>query len=278
MARLPYIGPTTLSAGTLEGIGKIGSDYRAANAKEAMDKEIMEGLKSNDPMKMAELSIKYPEMGKQIKDAFGMTSQKTEGIATDTYKRTLSDPDNAAQHLQEGIDRVQEAGGTPTNMQRDLDLYNQNPKAAMDMFNMALASYDGKSYKALVKQREADAKKKTFQQGSGKMSGYVFDQESGSYSIAPETKQRLADKARAEVEKEGKLDVKVTRDINKDVTGLIGGAKDIHDAATSLETLKASSSPVSQLAAVFKLMKALDPFPSVPSVTFIIVNKCDVTL
>lgn len=160
MARPNYIGPTPVSGAMLAGIGQLGSDYREKNKKEVMDKEILEAAQSNNPEKMAEVSIKYPEMGKQIKEAFGILNPDTEKAATSAYQQAYVNPDNAEKYLEQGIAEVKGKGGTPTNMMRDLDLYRQNPEAAIEMFGMSLAALDGPGYKALASQRAAKLKAK----------------------------------------------------------------------------------------------------------------------
>ena len=59
------------------------------------------------------------------------------------------------------------------------------------------------------------------------------------------------------------LDAKGRQSVNKDITGFTKGTMSIYDAAKSLSSLQASSSPASKLAAVFKFMKALDPTSAV---------------
>lgn len=51
--------------------------------------------------------------------------------------------------------------------------------------------------------------------------------------------------------------------ISKEVGGYIGPTQEIYEAAESLDSLKASSSPAAQNAAMFKFMKALDPSSTV---------------
>jgi hypothetical protein len=57
----------------------------------------------------------------------------------------------------------------------------------------------------------------------------------------------------------GGLSADTRQKINKDITPLVKGTEGIHSAARSLESLSLNSSPASQIAAVFKYMKALDP-------------------
>lgn len=104
---------------------------------------------------------------------------------------------------------------------------------------------------------------KKYTQGSGEMSGLVFDEQTGTYKEDPVAKRMLEQKALAErmkaLEGDGKVDAKTRAAINKDVTSLLKDTVGIRDSAASLDDLKKNSSPAAKLAAVFKFMKALDP-------------------
>jgi hypothetical protein len=72
------------------------------------------------------------------------------------------------------------------------------------------------------------------------------------------------DKAKLDFEKSkltgaGGLDATTRQKINKDITPIVKSTEGIHSAASSLDALKKNSTAASQLAAVFKFMKALDP-------------------
>lgn len=98
-----------------------------------------------------------------------------------------------------------------------------------------------------------------FQQGTGDMSGYSFNPQTGEFSIDESVKSHLEGKAKNKAKERADLDAKDRRGINSDVTGLVKDAVLINNAAIDLAKLKETSSPMDQLAAVFKLMKALDP-------------------
>jgi len=87
----------------------------------------------------------------------------------------------------------------------------------------------------------------------------VWDSKTSSYSIDPVAKEYLEGKARAKAQEGGKLGVKDIQGINKDVTALTKDVGGITKAASTLESLKDSSSPAAKLAAVFAFMKSIDP-------------------
>lgn len=114
--------------------------------------------------------------------------------------------------------------------------------------------------KGFIESHKSVAEDKTkLQQGTGDMSGYSFNPDTGEFKLQEDIAAALKEKAAAKASEKTAIDAKDRLSINKDVTGLISGSNQIYKAAQDLKTLKSSSSPTSQLAAVFKLMKALDP-------------------
>lgn len=98
-----------------------------------------------------------------------------------------------------------------------------------------------------------------FEQASKKgMLGYVFNKDTGVYSIDPALKVQLDKQAEALAGKEN-LTPKDVAGVNNKITALTSGVRGIHTAANDLVALEKSSSPSAQLAAIFKFMKALDP-------------------
>lgn len=104
-----------------------------------------------------------------------------------------------------------------------------------------------------------EEKTKGFSQATGKgMQGYIFNNDTGEYSIDPNLKAQLDASAKAMAGKES-LGAKDVAGINDKVTALTSGVRGIYAAANDLNALEKSSSPSAQLAAIFKFMKALDP-------------------
>ncbi len=63
--------------------------------------------------------------------------------------------------------------------------------------------------------------------GTGEMSGYVFDPATGEYSISPEIKEALAQKAQGKVEEGAKLSAKDIKDRLIDNAHLFGVPADL---------------------------------------------------
>jgi len=96
----------------------------------------------------------------------------------------------------------------------------------------------------------------TKERGEGAL---VWDSKTSSYTIDPVARDYLEGKAKAKAQEGGKLGVKDIQGINKDVTALTKDVGGITKAASTLESLRDSSSPAAKLAAVFAFMKSIDP-------------------
>lgn len=246
----------------ITGLGQVTSERREKQAEieaqKQMQAEMQTAMQSGDPSKISAFMRKNPQMADVVQKSMGFEDEMVKTQAVDFMGGLLATPEEQWSGLfKERIEMLESQGRDPTDTLNVMKAWADNPEQGKKMVETLLATSDPdafEAYKSSIAEDVGD-----FQMGTGAMSGYVFDKETGKFSIDPEVKMRLQEKATAEAAKKGALSVKVTRDINKDVTGLVKGARDITDSAKALETLKASSSPISQLAAVFKLMKALDP-------------------
>lgn len=121
---------------------------RFEDAKAAMTA----AFQSGDPDQIMQASIDYPELQKTGEMMFGFTNDKTKEVVRDTYRRVLSDPQNAQQYLQDGINRVAEFGGKPVNMTTDLGMFLKNPDAAYKSVRSGFALIAPEEYKAMFPQ------------------------------------------------------------------------------------------------------------------------------
>jgi len=99
----------------------------AESAKRAM----AEAFQSGDPAAIRQAVIQYPEIAETATQMFGFTNDQTEQVARETYRRALSDPENAAAYLDAGIETVSQFGGRPSMMTADLQMLQENPEAAL---------------------------------------------------------------------------------------------------------------------------------------------------
>lgn len=101
---------------------------------------VSSAFESGDVNAIRQAMIQYPEMAEQAKNAFGFTNEQTERVARETYRRVLSDPENAPAYMQQGIQQVAEFGGRPTMMTQDLQMLQENPEAALQNIRAGYAA------------------------------------------------------------------------------------------------------------------------------------------
>lgn len=241
-----------------EDEARVRAEERFQQVKEAGKAAIDSG----DPNQMRQAVIEYPELKDALTMQFGFTNDVTKDIAVDTYTRALADPENAEEYLGLGIEAVRDAGGSPDTMLRDVVMLRRNPEEKENFLKKMELTYAGLATPEQYEAYEAMKKTKSepsFKMGTGKMAGYVFDENTGTYSIDPVIKDELNQEALTLSKKDTSLTPKDIAGINDKVTALTKDTRMIYQAAKDLEALKENSSAASKLAAVFKYMKALDP-------------------
>ena len=115
----------------MQGIAQRMQQDRQQEQMAAAQQAVGEAFQSGDVNAIRQAMIQYPEMAEQAKNAFGFTNEQTERVARETYRRVLSDPENAPAYMQQGIQQVAELGGRPEMMTRDLQMLQENPEAAL---------------------------------------------------------------------------------------------------------------------------------------------------
>lgn len=89
--------------------------------------EISGAIQSGDPNKIAQVSLKYPQMSEAIRSAFNFKNDATEKNFLDTNFKILSDPQNAEKYLNERANYVQSIGGDPTETLGRIQMLKSNP-------------------------------------------------------------------------------------------------------------------------------------------------------
>lgn len=257
--------PFTIDIGNpLAGFGQLAQQYhqrsydeeqkaKQLEAQKAKQQEVKGVLDRGDIGEMAQYMAANPQMAPGLEKAFGFKSEQTKQNMIDSSLRIIGGED-PYEVIRDRAAIVSQQGGDPS---QTLAALNKTPEEIIQSSKVLLAGLAPDKAKAV--QQAMQQKKSEFAQGTGSMSGYVFDKEAGTFSIDPIIKQDLEAKAAEKAAEGTKLDAKGRQGINKDVTALIGDTVKISQAASSMAKLKASSSPASQLAAIFKFMKALDP-------------------
>lgn len=242
----------------IAAFGPMIKEKRQEMAKADFKTKAAELYKSGDMSGLSELMIQNPELRQGVIDTQRHISSLSQQSKVDNIKSFLTGAKTWEQAIRDQSVFVKNQGGDPGQSEAMMNV----PEAERKKLAMAeLALYDSDAANTLMK-LEADQEKTKFTQGTGKMSGYAFNPDDGTYALDPKIKASLVRDAANLADKE-QLSVKDVVGINNKVSSLVSGVRDIHTAANDLDVLKGSSSPAAQIAAVFKFMKALDPTSTV---------------
>lgn len=168
---------------TLAGYGDLerqrDSERKQQEEKARLEKRLKEGQEAikgalNDPAKMAQIMVDYPELRNLAESTFGFASESTKPIVTNTYSQVLSDPGNAEQYLSQGIEAVKQAGGNPQNMMADLQAFQSDPELALKQVEIGVASVAPELYRAYQAQKPKDKAPLQYKEG-----GIIFDPNTG---------------------------------------------------------------------------------------------------
>lgn len=140
----------------LAGLSSVLKSNREAQEQkqvnEAAQAEIQEAMQSNDPLKLAKLSVKYPQLRESIEGVSGIVSEQQKGEATQFMTEVLSNPDNASQAFMRRIQELEDQGRDPSNTLESLQDYLENPEAELDQMRMMFAGSDPDAFKAFDRQ------------------------------------------------------------------------------------------------------------------------------
>ena len=250
------------SRGIGQGLGNIGnmiSDSMRRNQAQEYKNQArgdieayMSQALTGDPVALKELMVRDPQRAQYVAQQLQQGIDKEQGevdrfqgeraLATADIVEKIAfakSPEEATMIFNAGVD----------DPKFDLDENDRNIYTNRGKQKALIAEVKGQEY--------ADnlfGEKTKFSQGTGKMSGYVFNPDIGEYSIKPEVKEILDN---AVDEKSLSIKDKIT--LNKEFTTLTKDTKGIHAAAASLATLRKTATATDKLAAIFKFMKSLDP-------------------
>ncbi len=207
---------------------------------------IQSALESNDRDAIIETAIAYPEAKQMVDLSLGLADSrsKEDNAALQSEldlaaTRVASDPAAAISEAQRIRGWAQQRGLPTPNLDRAIASAEVDPEATQDEIATILKMRSPQIFKAQRDEKLALAKD---------------DREERALVLK-------AEKQAADLKAAGKtkVDVKTVRDISTDVSKDLKDAKQIKSAATALVSLKEESTATDQLAAIFKLMKALDP-------------------
>lgn len=194
-----------------------------------------------------ELAMSDPARYMVISKALGVDpANGAEGMSTlddisSIYAQTVQSVDNGLNYVQNLINSRSELGLDTTRLQAMLDQGKENPTIFKNTIDLMQKTFNPGVSNAITpyQQAQLDLEKGKLDLDKAK---FDFKQSSAGGSV---------------------IDVDTRQKINKDITPLVKETESIYSAAKSLESLEKSDSPASQLAAVFKFMKSLDPTSAV---------------
>jgi len=159
--------------------------------------------------------------------------------------------------FQDRLAGIKERGVPDNHTTRLYDQFKKNP----EQLGASLAT----EYSVLTQLGKlTPANTVDYQQAKGKgLEGFVFNPATGAFTVNPQMLELLQTNASELAETEGLLDPNQVAGVNNKVTALLKDTNDIREAASTLDTLEARSTPAAKIGAIFKFMKALDPTSTV---------------
>lgn len=115
MAANPYSVQTADLSGIMTGLGSVLESTRKRKAQEQSQNDLMQAYRSGSPDQVAAIIAKSPEAGKQLEQMMGFRNKETKQNFLETTRKSLADPDNALQYMQDRVEFVQSIGGDPSD-------------------------------------------------------------------------------------------------------------------------------------------------------------------
>lgn len=115
--------------------------------QQQMTTDIQDAVNSGDLNRIADMSIQYPEMAQNIKNAVGFKNEATEENFKNTAFKILSDPENTEKYLVERAEVVKQQGGDPSQTLKEIEAFKANPQRFLQTTEGVAASMYGQDYK-----------------------------------------------------------------------------------------------------------------------------------
>ena len=245
------LGEQQLALGDINLQREQQREQQAINQQQ-LQQQAADVFQGGNPDEIASFMIANPTMQDAMIGADKFASERSKQSKIDAARNIVLGGDSR-QELMNSAKVIAEEGGNPSDT---LNMAGQPEGVTKKASEAVWASLDPQGYKAykttLDKPKDTETTK--FQQGTGELSGYSFNPDTGEYSVNENIKAKLE-----EVKAKPTLDAKTRQGINKDFTQLTKDTKLIVNTAKDLEKLSKIKSGPSSIAMVFKFMKALDP-------------------
>lgn len=158
MAGNPYAVQPADLGGIMTGLGSVLESTRKRKAQEQSQNDLMQAYRSGSPDQVAAIMAKSPEAGKQLEQMMGFRNKETKQNFLETTRKSLADPDNTLQYMQERVDYVDSVGGDSSDGRKAMQMYQQDPegsKKKMELTYAQLASpQEFKAYQQQQKEGE----------------------------------------------------------------------------------------------------------------------------
>jgi hypothetical protein len=254
-----------------------------AEQQAAFNQAFGQAYQSKDPQALQNVIAQFPEQFEMVQKAIGIRDE-AQGKALGSLGIQLSqlatqDPQAAAGLIMQNEQVLRNAGPgyEPESLLKQLQ---ENPKALSERAdNFALVALGPKTFfdvtgarakvNAQLRGQDITMRGQDIQQQEG-----ALDRSARLQAAQIRADATLADAA-AKLQAGQQLGAKDLRQINSDLTTFTKEHTGMYSAAKDLETLRARNTPASQLAAIFKYMKALDPTSVVREGEQVMVQRTD---
>lgn len=141
-----YIDPLGGYGGSImEGLSGLGAVVGKRREQDRMANEARSVFESNDPNKIAEFSLQYPQYSDQVIQAVKFKNDATKENFLQSSRRILAG-ENPEQVITERAKMVQAQGGDPIETLGELDVWRQDPENYNKKVATAYALLDPKGY------------------------------------------------------------------------------------------------------------------------------------
>jgi hypothetical protein len=217
---------------------------------------------TQDPAKLNEAILLDGELANNVLAGIGIQDKARMQRAADDYialTGSLGNKDQFNQLAAQRLDNILAAGGNPSDTLAVVKAYNeQGPEAAKAMLQPVGAALVNKGVLRPELFATKEAKQAPYQQGQGEMSGFVFDPNTGKFTIDEAARQAYTN-AKTKQESGDKLGLKDMVTLNKEISAITKDATMIHRTAQDIDKLKNIGGGPASISIVYKFMKSLDP-------------------
>ncbi|MEL7413672.1 MAG: hypothetical protein AAGJ90_19705, partial [Pseudomonadota bacterium] len=185
----------------LEKVAQRLEQKRNQEKLEMLQGELVDAYRSNDPDKIAELSIQNPQLAQVMSQALTHKNERTEKNFTDTALKILQNPENAEQLINDRLAFLTEEGADTTQTQGELAAYQSDPEGYADKVKLALAYKNPAAWNAYKETLGKPTERTVNYQNAGR--GVVFDPVTGTFTKSPAYDSMVKEEAKSKAPASG---------------------------------------------------------------------------